>query len=427
MAKKQYGFWTLTFLVIANMVGAGVFTTSGFTLADLGSPHWVVAAWVVGGLIAFAGAAGYGQLARIMPESGGEYLFLSRAAHPMLGFIAGWVSLIAGFSGAIAFAAMALEGYLVPERIRPAYLPEDVVAVAVIVLAGLFHGLRPRVGAIVQNAAVLLKLGLLAAVILYAAWKLPQHVWHSHPLAEAPRQLGVMIGKFAGSLIWISLSYLGFNAAVYVADEVPDAGRVIPRSLFAGTTVVVLLYILLNAIFVHAAPATMIAGAADVAAVAAESLGGGNFASFVRVIIACALFTSVLSMMMVAPRVYAKMAEDGMLPSALRLRGDAPGAAMAAQVLIAVTIVLISSLQGLLSYLGLTLSLSAACSVACLFLPHVRTQPLLHRSHVLPALYVVCTVGAAILMTISDPKQLLGTLLTFLAGAVTYLVQRKPK
>ena len=105
---KKFGFWTLTFLVIANMIGAGVFATSGFALHDLGSPHVVILAWAVGGVIALAGAFSYGRLVRAMPESGGEYLFLSRAAHPMLGFVAGWVSLIAGFSGAIAFAATAL-------------------------------------------------------------------------------------------------------------------------------------------------------------------------------------------------------------------------------------------------------------------------------------------------------------------------------
>ena len=172
-APGRFGRPTLTFLVIANMVGAGVFTTSGFTLESLRSPAWVVAAWVVGGLIALAGAISYGQLVRAIPESGGEYLYLSRIAHPLLGCVAGWVSLIAGFSGAIAFAATALEGYLVPAVSRPAWLPEDTVAAGVVVAGGLLHGVHVRAGAWLQNVAVVGKLGLLGVFVVIAATRLP--------------------------------------------------------------------------------------------------------------------------------------------------------------------------------------------------------------------------------------------------------------
>ena len=128
--RKQFGLWTLTFLVIANMVGAGVFTTSGFAMGDLHSPFLVVTAWVVAGLIALAGAFSYGQLIRCMPESGGEYLFLSRAFHPMVGFIAGWVSMFAGFTAAIAVAALALESYALPDSVAEAIgLPRGSVAI----------------------------------------------------------------------------------------------------------------------------------------------------------------------------------------------------------------------------------------------------------------------------------------------------------
>ncbi|MEC9091270.1 MAG: amino acid permease, partial [Planctomycetota bacterium] len=129
--KKQFGTWTLTFLVIANMVGAGVFTTSGFAIGELHSPAAVVAAWIVAGIIAMAGAISYGQLIRQMPESGGEYLFLSRAYHPMIGFIAGWVSMFAGFTAAIAVAALALETYVVPEQTA---IPKGSVAILVVIV-----------------------------------------------------------------------------------------------------------------------------------------------------------------------------------------------------------------------------------------------------------------------------------------------------
>ncbi len=152
---KGFGFWTLTFLVVANMIGAGVFTTSGFTLASLGDPWIVLLAWFVGGLVALCGAFSYGILIQRMPASGGEYVFLSRAVHPFAGFMAGWISLLAGFSGAIAFAAVALESYL------PGDFPAKLPAVGVVVLGAALHGGRRWLGVGVQNTAVILKLFLI--------------------------------------------------------------------------------------------------------------------------------------------------------------------------------------------------------------------------------------------------------------------------
>lgn len=420
----RFGFWTLTFLVIANMVGAGVFTTSGFSLADLRSPNYVIAAWVVGGMIAIAGAFSYGMLVNRMPESGGEYLFLSRAAHPLLGFIAGWVSLIAGFSGAIAFAATSLEEYALPNRLRPEWIPSGSIAVLSIVLAGTLHGVTPRAGAWTQNTVVVLKLGLLAAILLFAGGQLANDKWNGPQPIASPLEGWALAAAFAGSLVWISLSYSGFNAGVYIAGEVRDAKRVVPRALVTGTAIVVVLYVLLNSIFVYAPAPESIAGKPDVAAIAARALGGNAFEAFVRWTIVLCLLTSVFSMMMAAPRVYAKMADDGLLPGFLRFRDDSPRAATLIQVAIAVLLVLSTTLLGLLSYLGLTLSITAACTVACLFLPSVRTKPLVHPMHLLPAFYVVCTLLAAAMLIKSKPEQIRGTIYTFAVGAAAYFIVR---
>ncbi len=420
---KTFGFWTLTFLVVANMIGAGVFTTSGFALADLGSPGLVVWAWVIGGLIAVAGAFSYGMLAKEMPQSGGEYLFLSRKVHPLAGFIAGWVSLIAGFSGAIAFAATAFESYITGVFPRPAWLPEGTWAVAAIVVAGAIHGLRPRAGAWVQNVVVVLKLALLAAVLGFAAFAFSSSNAGSDVVRTNPILTGwALVSAMAGSLVWISLSYSGFNAAVYVAGEVSGARRVVPRALVAGTLLVVVLYVLLNAVFVYSPPAESIMGQADVAAIAAKSLGGERFEIFVRLTIVACLLTSVFSMMMAAPRVYAKMADDGLMPARLRFQGDSPITATVIQIVLAVVLVLASDLQGLLSYLGLTLSICAACSVCTLLLPTVRTKPVWHPVHWLPVLYIACTLIAATILTINNPWQIAGTVLTFAIGALGYAV-----
>ncbi|HJO11680.1 MAG TPA: amino acid permease, partial [Gammaproteobacteria bacterium] len=127
MSNKQLGLYTLSGLVVANMIGAGIFTASGFALGDLGSPRLVMLAWLAGGVIAITGAISYGYLVKLNPQSGGEYLFLSRNIHPLLGFIAGWVSLLAGFTGAIAYSAMTLETYLLGAEFRGS-IPENTIA-----------------------------------------------------------------------------------------------------------------------------------------------------------------------------------------------------------------------------------------------------------------------------------------------------------
>ncbi len=422
--SKSFGLWTLTFLVVANMVGAGVFTTSGFTLQSLGSPFLVLAAWAVGGVIALAGAISYGQLIRVMPESGGEYVFLSRALHPLAGFIAGWVSLMAGFTGAIAFAATALESYAMPESLRPSWLPINAVAIFAVIVGALFHGLKPRVGAIFQNISVILKLAMLGVFLVATVVMVPLDSWKGEPIVAANTARPVAIA-FAGALVWISLSYSGFNAAVYLAEDACEIQKTVPKSLLLGTVIVLFLYLLLNAVFVCAPPNETVVGQEDIAAAAAEWIGGHSFATLIRVIISLALITSVSSMMMAAPRVYRKMADDGMLPMALSGGGEAPRVAVVVQAGLAILFILVSSLQGLLSYLGLTLSVCAACSVGCLFLPSVRRHPYFHSSSLMPMLFIICTLGAASIMAYGEPKQLIASMLTFVVGAIAYTIANR--
>ena len=411
---RGFGFWTLTFLVVANMVGAGVFTTSGFTLVSLGDPWLVMLAWLVAGAIALCGAFSYGLLVKKMPVSGGEYAFLSSSGFPFVGFVAGWVSLLAGFSGAIAYAALAFEEYL------PGDLPHKLPAVIVEVLGALTHGGKRVVGALTQNIAVGLKLTLLAVILSYGTWSMASLEWQN----TASRSLadGSIILNFAQALIWISLSYSGFNAAVYIAGE-SKSSHVVAKSLIAGTSIVILFYLMLNGLFVLAPPKEVVLGQADVAALAAGWIGGGRFENFVRFVILLALLTSVLSMMMAGPRVYGKMAGDGLLPKFFGLQGEKVWPAVSLQMGVALILIFFGSLQDLLGYLGLTLSLCAAASVLCLFLGAHRGLVKGWKA-VPPLLFILATLISAILLMIRDPWQALGTIVTLLIGVVGFLILR---
>jgi len=241
--QRQLGLVSATALVVASMVGSGVFTTSGILLADLRSPSLVLAAWLAGGVIAVLGALCYGALARRYPESGGEYIFLARTLHPAAGYLAGWVSLLVGFSAPLAAVALAFGEYLKEwlffstPRLTGSFLLTAFAAV---------HAIHVQRGAWVQNVAVLIKLLLIVVLVGLACARLepaPQPQVEHFPLAA-----------FAVSLVRVSFSYSGWNAAIYIAGEIRDPDRNLPRAMALGAGLVTLLYLALNTVFVYAAP-----------------------------------------------------------------------------------------------------------------------------------------------------------------------------
>ena len=408
-------------LVVANMIGAGVFTTSGFALGDLGSPHYVLLAWLVGGGIAMCGALSYGALARRHPDSGGEYLFLSRMVHPLAGFLAGWVSLLAGFTAPIAAAGLGLQAYLA-ESFAPDMRPEWIGSGA-IALAGVIHAARDREGVWIQNLAVATKLVLIFGFIAFGFSALPERADTAVVAGDFP------VGAFAVTLVWVSFSYAGWNAAVYIGGEVRDPERTLPRSLLLGTSVVMALYLGLNAVFVYSAPVDALAFRPDVGAVAAEAIGGPTLRRAVSLVVALALFTSIWAMVMAGPRVYAKMAEDGLFPARFRADGRTPVTAIALQAGAAIGVVWWSGLAELLGYIGFTLGLSSAVTVAALLVARVRDPQASDRGFGQPwigILFIAMTLYGAWFMVQREPTQALWGFATALAGVpVYYLFARR--
>ena len=422
-SRRRIGLLSAAAIVVANMLGAGVFTTSGFSLADLGTPERVLAAWVVGGFLALCGATSYGALARRIPRSGGEYTFLTVTVHPLAGFLGGWVSLLAGFTAPIAAAALGLQAYLasaIGSDIRPEW-----IGTTVIILAALIHGFRINAGVVLQNVAVAVKLTAIVAFVGLGIWVVgdgSRPVVHAAPAFE--------LGAFAVTLVWISFAYSGWNAAVYAAGEIRDPDRNLPRSLWLGTSVVMLLYLGLNAVFLYAAPVAELAGRADVGAAAALAIGGPMLQRGLSAIVALALFTSISSMVMVGPRVYAQMATDGVFPRIFRSGPEGPAAAIFLQAGLATLVVWNTGLAQLLSYIGFTLGLSAAATV--LGLLGLRRKEGAERVPIpgypwVPIFYLVGTLGAAGFMMVRQPAAAVAGLLTLLLGVPFYLLTERLK
>lgn len=426
------------------MIGAGVYTTSGFSLADLGSPWWVLLAWLIGGVIATCGALCYGALAERFTESGGEYLFLSRGVHPAAGMTAGWVSLLAGFTGAVAFAATTFEEYA--RDVQWALvntLPPGSVAMGLVLIASVIHSFGLRGGTMFQNLVVLAKFTLIALFLLIAAWTVTSWDGLTSTPSSAPqvdeRSTWEFALTFANALTWISLSYSGFNAAVYLASEVREPKTSVPRAMFWATVGVTILYLMLNAVFVLAPRADEVAGQPTVATLAAAAVGrqlgfeGGAslVGGVIRIAILCGLATSVSALVQTGPRVFSKMAQDGVLPRWIAdSREDSgedlphcPIRAIWIQAFMSLVVIYSTNLRQQLDVLGLTLSVCAAFCGSLVFFLRRGPRPIKVRWYpIVPLIYVGGTMVIAVLTAIREPAQAAVAAGTLLIGVVVYCV-----
>lgn len=411
-------------MVVANMIGAGVFTSSGYSLAALGNPDRVMLAWWLCGVWAISGAIAYGALVSRLPMSGGEYLFLSRFCHPSIGFLAGWISLIAGFTAPIALAAKgaSLYGFGKQDPVT-----EQCIAAGVIVVATLAYLLGVNIGAKIQNTIVAIKILLLAIIIVVAFAVASSTGWQGNVLSD--RNSNLWPEDFSawtvllGSMSWVALSYTGFNAAVYVAGQAKDAAVNVPRAMLRATLVVTLIYLLLNAVFVYAPPPELIAGQEDVAAIVGRYIGGAAFESLVRITISLAMVTSVFAMLLAGPRVYQKMAEDGVMPRLFNTDGPTPRIATLFQAALSIIAVFAAELLQLMKYLGLTLSACGAIAVLSLWwmrkhLPDAR--PLQWWENLALSIYVLITLAILAASYETHRSEFFAMLITFAVGFLFY-------
>jgi APA family basic amino acid/polyamine antiporter len=404
------------------MVGSGVFTTSGFLLSDLGSPALVLAVWGIAGVLALAGATAYAELGTLLPRAGGEYVYLSAAYHPAVGFSSGFVSLVAGFAAPIAAASLAFGRYAA--TLWPGTSPR-LCAALLILAATLLHASGTRRGGRAQLALTALNLTLVLGFVLLALGAPGASPGRLVQISAAPP------AAFAVALIYASYSYLGWNAAAYVAGELREPRRSLPIALLAGCGAVTLLYVLLNAAFLASAPTSTLAGRVEVAHTAAEALWGGSAARLVSALVCVALAGHVSALIMTGPRVYAAMAEDGLLWPAFarRGRGGAPFVSVIVQGALALVAVLSATFEALLLYIGLLLGLSTILAVAAVFvlrrrLPHgaaFRTR--LHPWA--PLAYLGLSIWMTVHAAVARPRESLAGLLTLVAGLAAYSLRRR--
>jgi APA family basic amino acid/polyamine antiporter len=373
MSGRGLGVWSGTGLVVANMIGAGVFLSSGFMAQQMGALA-IMLAWLAGTAIALCGVVAYGEVARLVPRSGGEYRYLSELLHPGLGYLAGWASLLVGFSAPIAVCAAAAGHFANTLGLA---LPPSLTGAVLIVVLTAAHAAGFTPSRRVQDGLVAVKTALVAGFALVGL----AHVRGSWPSWSPPRPAEEPVSVFLGSLFFVAFAFSGWNAAVYAAEEFAEPRRDVPRAMVLGCVVVAALYLAVNWVFV--ASLTPERAAAVFAyestrvtlghLVMTDVLGeaGGRAMSVLAIV---AFVSSMSAMLFVGPRVYAAMAEDGFLPRGLaRRRRDVPVASVILQGALALVLLLTQRLQQTLSNLGAILTLFAALVALALFVvPRTR-------------------------------------------------------
>jgi APA family basic amino acid/polyamine antiporter len=431
---RQLGIGSATALVVSNMIGSGILTTSGFLGGQLGSAKLVLSIWAVGAVCALAGAFCYSELGVNFPSSGGEYVYLTEAFGPTWGFMTGWASFFAGFSAPIAAASLAVSDYL--GHFSPALKlgatpigPPQILATAIIALFTAINCLGIRRTARVQNVLTSLKI-LIFLAFLVLGFTAGQGSWHNFALPAVRTASTPLFAQFFVSLFYIYVGYSGWNAATYVAEELKHPSRTLPLSLAYGTALVAALYIALNVLFIYAVPLESMKGVVAVGALAAQHLFGPAVAGIFSAAMALSLLATVNAEVTIGPRVYYAMAKNGAffkMAAKVDPRWHTPVIAILCQGVCAI-LMTVAPFLNLLLYIGLLLNFFAVLSVASLFV--FRRRPGWQKLAVvsfayplIPAFFVAVGVWMTVLGVMLRPWISAIAFGTLAAGAALYRFQ----
>ena len=367
-SAKQYTPKTAIAVVVANMVGTGVFTSIGFQIIDIKSTFVLLMLWLVGGVAALCGALTYAELASRLPRSGGEYNFLSRIYHPAVGFVSGWVSLTVGFAAPTALAAMTFAAYFDSALGDTLVINRTVAALILVAAITFVHGRNHAASGGLQNWFTIIKVLLIALFVL----TIISFVAEPQSVAFLPSEGdGALLGSsaFAVSLIYVNYAYTGWNAATYITGEIENPERSVPLVLIGGTLIVIVLYMALNASFLYAVPLDELEGKIEVGVIVAEHTFGPAGAMIMGGLLSLLLISTVSAMLMAGPRVLQVMGEDFRLFRllAVKNKGGVPRTAVYTQGALAALFIITSTFDSVLVFSGFILGLISLATVLGVF------------------------------------------------------------
>jgi Amino acid transporters len=428
--RRTIGFVTASSIVIANIIGTGIFTSLGFQLADIQSGFPLLMLWIIGGIVALCGALCYGELSAALPRSGGEYNFLSQIYHPALGFMAGFISATVGFAAPIALAAMAFGKYFV--GVFGVGSPVLLSFVVVWVVTA-FHLGNLQIGSAFQNLWTIVKLLLIGALI--TAGFLVEPKQEITFLPQPGDTTSIFRGAFAVALVYVMYSYSGWNASSYIIGEVKKPEKNVPRSLLAGTLIVIAAYVLLNAIFLATTPQEEMRGQVEVGLIAGKHIFGASGGRVAGAVICLGLVSAISSMTWIGPRVSMSMGEDHWLLRMLARKNPhgIPINAIVLQLLIVNVLLLTRSFESVVQYTQFSLLLCSLLTVVGVIVLRA-TRPKIARPYRVwayplpPIIFSVISFWMMFYLLRSKTIESLAGLATALVGLLLYFcARRRPK
>jgi APA family basic amino acid/polyamine antiporter len=422
---RKIGLTTTIAFVIANMIGTGVFTSLGFQVAGIPNPIVILALWIIGGVIALCGSLVYSELGAAMPRSGGEYNYLGQIYHPWIGFLSGWVSITVGFAAPVALACMALGKYVngVFFGISP-----EMVAIGIILAVTFIHTYDIRFGGNFQNIFTSFKIILILVLVICGFFLTPK-------LQDLTVHFSTFSWKdflrpeIAVSLVYVSYAFSGWNASAYIASEIKEPQRTIPRSLFISTMIVTVLYFLLNFTFLLTSPVAELKGQEQVGLISAIHIFGQVGGSIMGLLISVLLVSTISSMIFVGPRVSQVMGEDLKLFRFLAYKSkkhQTPMYAILLQSAISIILIVTSSFESVMTYAGFTLGFFTFLAVLGVFIHRAKFKNV-ERPYktwgypVVPIVYIILIVWILVFTFKSKPLESSLGLLTVLSGSVFYI------
>jgi APA family basic amino acid/polyamine antiporter len=420
--KTRIGWITAASLVVANMIGTGVFTSLGFQLEETQNSWSIVLLWSLGGLVALAGAFSYAELGAYFQRSGGEYLFLSKIFHPLVGYLSGWISLTVGFAAPVALAAMAMGSYT--QSIFN--LDARITATIVVIMVTAIHSVSLGYSSRFQNVVTVLKVVLIAGFVIAGFVMAPA----AHSMDWSENWKGeILMPAFVVSLIFVTFSYTGWNAAAYIVEEIREVKHNLPKALLTGTLTVTVLYVLLQLVFLKHATLSELAGQVEVGQVVAENMFGLEGGKGVSLSIALFLVSSISAMVWVGPRVTRMMAEDYGLWRFLKKnnRQGIPVRAIWFQTGISLVMVWTGTFEQVLVYCGFILLLSGATAVLGTFFINRKPGALPYRNPThpwLPAIFILVSLWILSFLVCERPMESLLGLSNLGLGLLTYFASK---
>jgi APA family basic amino acid/polyamine antiporter len=425
--SKKISIYTAISIVIANMIGTGVFTSLGFQVKDIHSVFSILMLWIVGGFVALFGAFTYGELGAAFPRSGGEYNLLSEIYHPLLGFLSGWVSVTVGFAAPATLAAIAFASYL---KTVFTTIPVNHIAAGLVILFTIIHSTSFKLAQISHNFFTAIKILLILLFILASFWA---NSTQDISLIPSLKDIPIITSPgFAVSLIYVSFAYAGWNAAIYVVGDLENPKKNLPIALLVGTVIVTLLYVPLNYVFLKTVPMNELAGQIEVGALSGMRIFGETGGQIMALIIAFLLISTVSGHIFVAPRIMQVIGEDYKTLSFLKKKSkqNIPVTAFIFQLFLMLLFIYSSTFEEVMVYSGFTLNLLTTLAVAGVFVLRWKQKDL-ERPYktwgypYTPLIFLIVSVWTLFYVLIERPiESLIGLSITAL-GIVVYLYDRK--